>query len=280
MNTNTLLHPWRAIYWEPVQGTGERLTVGVLHCFDGTAAASRIIRDDVLDSLYGSHASAGARRLIDTALDLYVKAAEVGGIAATDMPLLGLYAGPLRETGASTLGDLLRTAALLYSSLSNIDRFDELEESDEPQPEEVNRRFGTEVRDLVIARRPDLAGGFNRTGALINGGQLVRFGYFTPALVAHFSVLHPVRQGPSVRDARARLWELERAVSTAGIKSAALITAIPRQDDATLGEKQRASAKANERSIEQEADAAHIRLYPVCTADEGALRLIEAADAA
>lgn len=280
MNTNTLRHPWRAIYWEPVQGTGERLTVGVLHRFGGEVAASRIIRDDVLDSLYGSHASAGARQLIDTALSLYVKAAEVGGMAATDMPLLGLYAGPLRETGADTLSELLRTAALLYSSLSNLDRFDELEETDTPLPEEINRRFSTEVRELVIARRPDLAAGFNRTGALIDGGQMVRFGYFTPTLVAHFSVLHPVRQGPSVRDARARLWELERAVNAAGIKHAALITAIPRQDDATLGEKQRANAKANERSIEQEADAAGIRLYPVCSAAEGAQRLIQAAETA
>ena len=68
--TSAPLHPWRPLYWEPVDGTGERLMVGVLHAYNGQVGAVRILRDDVLDALYG-HAADGARNLIDKSLELY-----------------------------------------------------------------------------------------------------------------------------------------------------------------------------------------------------------------
>lgn len=275
MNTTTL-YPWRPLFWEPVSGTGERLMVGVVYVFDNSVQATRIIRDDVLDSLYG-HASAAARKLIDTSLGLYCQAAKVGGIAELTMPLMGLYPGELRATEAGTQGELLRTAALLYSSLANLDKLDDLEESDSPQPEEVNRRFSTDVKEIVMRRRPDLYAGFGKSGSLIDGGQVVKFGYFSPVVVIHFSVLHPVRQGPSVRDARARLWELQRAMAVSGVNKAAIITAVPRIDDATLGGRQRVQAKTNEKEIAHEADAQNILMLPVHSADEGASCLIELA---
>lgn len=47
-----------------------------------------------------------------------------------------------------------------------------------------------------------------------------------------------------------------------------------RQDDATLGDKQRRSAMENEREIAREADASSIMLCPVHTATQGAEKLI------
>lgn len=274
---SSALHPWRPIFWEPVSGTGERLMVGVLYQFNGQTQAERIIRDDVLDSLYGQHHSTAARKLIDTGLHMLQTAASMAGIEAANMPLMGLTPGEPRATAAKNVGELLRTAALLYSSLAGMDRLDELEEADAPMAEESNRRFSTEVREITLVKRPELADGFGRSGLLIEGGRSVRFGYFSPRLVVHFSVLHPVRQSASVRDARARLWELARAMAVAGLEQAVLITAVPRQDDATLGEKQRANARANEQEIEREADASHIRLYSVHTAEEAAARMVQLA---
>lgn len=271
------LHAWRPVFWEPVSGTGERLMVGVLHSYDGRAVGARTMRDDVLDSLYGQQSSGAAKKLIDAGLQLLVTSMRVGGIEATEFSVMGLHPGPLRETSAISANDLLRTAALLYSSLSNLDKLDSLEEEDAPLQEEVNRRFSTEVRDLVALDRPDLLPGFGKSGALIDGGQIVKFGYLSAQLVAHFSVLYPTRQSASVRDARARLWEIARAMSVASIPRGALITAVPRHDDATLGERQRLQSKANEREIEREADAVNIRLFPVHNAEEGAEKLIEMA---
>lgn len=274
LQTDTTIHQWRPIFWEPVSGTGERIMVGVVHQFEGAIGATRLLRDDVLDALYGAKAANGARRLIETSLEFCAVAARAGGLQVLNGAIMGLHVGELRATQETTLNGLLRTAALLYSSLSNLDKIDELEESDAPSAEEVNRRFSTEVRESVGRSRPDMLPHFGKGGQLIEGGQIVRFGFFSPKAVVHFGVLHPVRQAPSVRDARARLWELQRAMAISGIGLGALIAAVPRQDDATLGERQRTQAKANEREILREADDCRIRLLPVHTADEGADQLI------
>lgn len=271
------LHPWRALFWEPVGGTGERLMVGVVHAYGGEAQAARLIRDDVLDSLYGT-ASAGARKLIDTGLEMFAAMARVGPIDDLSHAVMGLYPGPMRNTAARSVGELLHTAALLYSSLANLDKLDELQEADTPQPEEVSRRFATEVREAVVARSPELAAGFGQGGVLVPGGQRVRFGYFSPKAVLHFTVLSAVRQGAGMRDARARLFELQRARDVAGIGRAALIAAVPRDDDPTLGPKQRETLKANRAEIESEADACNMRWHAVSTVSEAADRVVELAN--
>lgn len=271
----TKMHDWRPIFWEPVQGTGERLMIGVVYQFDESYQSARLIRDDVLDNLYGQHASKQAKRLIDTALDMFVRCAEAAGLEGASSPILGMHPGQLRSTAARTISELLRTSALLYSSLSNLDRLDHLEEADAPLAEEVNKRFSTEVRDIVVAAKPELAPSFGSAGRLIDGGQPVKFGFLSPRLIAHFSVLNPVRQSASVRDARARLWEVNRAMALSSIQSGALITAVPRSDDATLGEKQRSLVEVNRREIEREADDANIRLVSVNTAHQAARKLLE-----
>jgi hypothetical protein len=269
-------HAWRPLFWEPVAGTGERLMVGVVHTYGGQAGAVRIIRDDVLTCLYGKAAGA-PRRLIDTVLDIYKAAAQAGGLANLGVSIMGLHAGALRETAARTLPELLHTAALLYSSLANLDKLDELEESDAPQQEDINRRFSTEVRETVGLTRPDLLPAFGQGGVLVPGGQRVRFGYFSARAVLHFTVLNAVRQGSGVRDARARLFELQRAREVAGIGIAALIAAVPRDDDPTLGPRQREQLRTNRAEIESEAAAVQMRCVAVTLVSQAADSVVELA---
>jgi hypothetical protein len=271
------LWAWRPLYWEPVAGTGERWMVGVLHAFGGQIVATRTIRDDVLDSLFGKSA-ANLRRLIDHALNLYQASAQA--VKSVEIPggfLAGLHPGPLRATQATSANDLLQTACLLYSSLSSLDRLDEAEESDAPQQDEVNHRFGSEVKHEVSKQRPELVANFGRAAHLVEGGQLVKFGFLSDKAIVHFTVLHPVRHSPSLRDARARIFELQRAREMSNIQRAVLIAAVPRDDDATLGTRQRAQLRQNKIEIEAEADAVHLRWLAVSTALGAAERVIEVA---
>lgn len=265
---------WRPLFWEPVAGTGERLMIGLVHDFGGETGTARIIRDDVLDALYGK-AGEGVRRLIEQALQLYWAAANASSVRDVGVSMMGLHAGDHRETEVRSVTELLHVAALLYSSLANIDKLDELDETDAPQQEDVNRRFSTEVRSGVAAIRPELLVNFGKGGRLVPGGQLVKFGYFSPKAVLHFTVLNAVRQAAGVRDARARLFELQRARDVAGIGNAALIAAVPRDDDPTLGPKQREQLKLNRAEIESEADAVSMRWLAVSTVPEAVARVIE-----
>lgn len=267
---------WTPLFWEPVEGTGERLMAGVVLNFDGNWAAHRMLRDDVLDSLYGK-ASGSPRKLIDEALNLCLSiAVAVGanGLASIGSPLMGLHAGVARTTVALSLSDALKQVALMHTSLAKLDAWDDLESFDTPAAEEVGKRFTTEVREIVFSTNPELNRNFNRSTTLVNGGMPVRFGFFSDVAVLHFSVVNAVRQAAGVRDARARLWELAGAKETSGIGVAALISAFPRDDDATLGARQREALRENKAEIEREADNVGMRFYPVSSAREAAIQLL------
>ena len=251
--------------------------IGVVHNFGGEIGIARIIRDDVLDALYGK-AATGARKLIDHGLSLYFAAANASSINDLNISLMGLIAGDFRETEVRNVTELLHVAALLYSSLASIDSFDELDDADPPQQEDVNRRFSTEVRNSIAVIRPELLSYFGKSGRLVSGGQMVKFGYFSPRAVLHFTVLNAIRQAGGVRDARARLFELQRARDVSGIENAALIAAVPRDDDPTLGPKQREQLKINKAEIESEADSVKMRWFAVTTVPEAVDRVIEMAD--
>lgn len=267
---------WRPLFWEPVEGTGERLMAGVVVQLGGETVVRRVIRDDVLDSLYGA-ASSRPRMLIEEALGLCRSIVEAGGdvgLSILQEPVLGLHPGPYRETDAIGIADAIRQSVLLYSSLAQTDIADE-EDDGTVQPEEVNRRFATEVRDAVLQRAPELARFFNRQAMLHQGGSLVRFGFLSERAVMHFSIVSAVRQSPSISYARAKLWELARAKEFADLRTAALVSAVPRSDDPTLGEKQRSKLATNLLEIEREANDGEIRFLAVDTVEVAAERVLE-----
>lgn len=268
---------WTPFFWEPVEGTGERLMAGVVLQFGGEWSQHRLLRDDVLDALYGK-ASGNPRMMIDQALGIAMALCEkhgADGIAAMKGALFGLHPGMMRTTEATSVSDALRQVALLHSSLAQLDSFDELEEADTPSPEEINKRFATEVRELVLQQQPSIQKFFNRQGQLSDVGQRVRFGYLSERAVLHFSVIHPRRQSNGVRDARARLWELSRVKAFAQISFAGLISAVPRDDDPTLGVRELEALKQNQLEIEREADDVSMRFIPVTSVVEAASKVLE-----
>jgi len=128
-----------------------------------------------------------------------------------------------------------------------------------------------------LAKRPEFSEFFGRSTPLVSGGHRVKFGFASQRALLHFCVVHPLRIGASIRDARARLFELQRARELVGITHAALIGATTRNDDVTLGDKQKAAVASAREEIEAEADAAQLRFYPVTSAAEAAEKVLEAA---
>jgi hypothetical protein len=254
---------------------------GVVYEFAGEWNAQRLLRDDVLESLYGSRASASPKTLIERALQVMRAVAAEHGLAhlgALPSPFLGLHAGEVRITDAVSAADVVRQAVLMHASLSQLDGLDDEEESTPPAAEEVNKRFATEVREAIQLVRPELARWFGKSAALVDSGRPVKFGFFSDQAVLHFSVLHGIRQAPSVRDARAKLWELSRAKALASIPTAALITWVPSRDDPTLGERQRNALVSNLAEIEREADVVSMRMYPVESVGQARDRVLSLVD--
>jgi hypothetical protein len=245
---------------------------GVIVDFDGAVSVHRVLRNDILDCLYGK-SSTGAKNLIDTALLTLSSVAKTASIDQIH-GLFGVTPGEKRTIQVSTLNQAIRIAAQMYSSLANLDAFDELDQDDTPTAEESNRRFSTEIRSIVLNSHPELIDYFNRSAVLIDGGTSVKFGFCSPRAILHFGVLSPNRQSACIRDARARLWELHSARTMANIQQAGLIFATPREDDPTLSSRQITSLQTNIKEIEQEADYYNMRFIPVNSASHGAERLV------
>ena len=242
---------------------------GVVVQFEGKLSAHRILRDDVLDAMFGK-TSSKPKNLIDSALSIALKHTEISGIGSISDPILGLYPGEVRSMDADSLNDAIRMAALMFSSLANLDHIDEIEAEDAPTQDETNRRLATEVREIVTTRRPDLSQYFNRNAQIVDDGDGVRIGFLSTRTALHYGVLHPARQPSSVKDARARIFELSRVAAFVGLNDASLIIGVPRTDDPTLGTRQRENIMRNTLELKREAASVDVNLRPVHSAEEAA----------
>src|ERR1700674_5159609 len=92
--SNRATNAWVPITWEPVVGSGERLTVGAIVRIDGMVTAHQVIRNEVLDCLYGKQAP-NVRAMIGNALELFRLVREHEFDLDAE-PIEGFFAGATR----------------------------------------------------------------------------------------------------------------------------------------------------------------------------------------
>lgn len=102
---------WAPIYWEPIMGSGERLTaiIGATGD-DGATNVIQSIRSDTLPCMYGAQA-----RNVQGLLDLVLKSfqnhlATYRQFSGWKPPLGGFYLGPIYEARSNTLQGVFRQA--------------------------------------------------------------------------------------------------------------------------------------------------------------------------
>lgn len=247
---------------------------GVIVEFSGEITSHRLIRPDVLESLYGSE-SKKIEHYLDASLSMACEIAKLSGQEHLS-ELMGLFPGKTQSSQARNRIEAIRHAILLYPSLCNPDYTDESEEYDSPSVVEANKRFSTEIRHKTLSIVPSYIEFFNKKSPLFEGGNPVRFGFISPKIIVHFAVLHPIRQSQSVSNARAKLWELSGARDYIS-SPAAMILSVPQPNDPTIGPQQQEAALRNMAEIEKEADDREMRIYHVHSADAGAEQLMEIA---
>ena len=253
---------WRAVYWEPVMQTGERICVGFLTLWDQQAKAVMTLRPDVLEMLFGAAGSKVHALLIRGFRMLNARLAQCKSLANIDSPMSGLFLGGAEVCHANAYSELLQIAKLMSSSLSTLAEPDNPEASDdlEPRPEQSQpaRQFVTRVRDLAIKRDVNLAGCFNKDVALKSKTRLTRFGFLSNSLVAHFGLLQPnsnIRN--TVRMTRGLITELTLAERASGRKSL-LILGFPPLASPTLSDKERDAVEDYKEELALEAQEFNI----------------------
>lgn len=235
---------WRAIYWEPVMATGERLCVGFLTAWGGDCKAVLTIRQDLLSAIFGA-AGPKAHALLDRALRLITaRLADAPEIQGAQPPMTGLYFGPTETSHVNSYADLLQIGKLMSSSLAAMAEPDNPESADlievAGEQRQPARQFASRVRDLALARDKRLANCFNREASLMAARRPARFGFLSDSLAAQFGLLQPTNINSYVRSARGMLAELALARRASG-RANLLILGYPPLASATLTDKERSA---------------------------------------
>ena len=233
---------WRAIYWEPVMMTGERLCVGFATFWESKSLAVVTIRPDVLNVLFGASGSKSQMLLEKTIRILNSRLASSNDIENIESPISGFYFGSVEACHVNSYAELLQVGKIMSSSLSTLSEqdFPDTEESVEVQSEnsQPNRHFATRVRDLTIAKDISLAAYFNKETSLMTNRRTVKFGFLSDGLAAHFGLLQATSIQRHVRMARGLITELSLAARQSD-RRGLLVMGFPPLDGATLTDRER-----------------------------------------
>lgn len=264
---------WTPVYLEPIQGSGERLTVAIVVTTGERAEIRPVVRPDVLKAIFGAKAK-GIRGIVELAVDSlsgYLKAS--GSIAGWRSPISGIHLGQDREAASDDVEGIIRQAIQSAASLSVLDPLSQDSSDDEESQIQVaNRKWADQIRDEIGKRRLELLPYFNRPGKFFENGEPVRFGFLGQGLVAQFGVLRPASIQPSVRDARARLWELSRARRLAEVRNVGLILYVP-----TMPAESPDTMVRNANELTLEAEEGKVGLYRVESTAAGADQIMRLA---
>ena len=233
---------WRAVYWEPVMQTGERICVGFLTTWAQQSKATLTIRPDLLATLFGAAGSKAHGLLERTFRLLNARLADVPTLQLAAASTSGIYFGDLEVSHVNSYTDLLRVAKLMSSSLASFAEPDDSDaaETDDARPDQSqpSRQFATRIRNLVIARNASLSACFNRGASLMSARRKTKFGFLSDSLVAQFGVLQPSNMSVAVRTTRGLIAELSLA-QRASSRASLLVLGFPPLESPNLTDKER-----------------------------------------
>jgi hypothetical protein len=278
---------WLPVYWEPIHGSGERITIMVCARSETGWHVQETVSSATWKCFLG-HQSGTARRLIGLmAESLRTHLAGGGRLKQWKPPLSGVATGEEHYTLGRDINDIVRQALTdtsAFASLPSALDFDE--DAGEADADEADR-WPVQVRAAVVSGYPDMARFFARRLTLREGARDTLIDFAGQRYCSNFIKLMPdIRMGYWLGQAKIRLLDLEqvRAHAAAGdlfnddnasLPTFELLMYRPNEEDpAYTG---RAMQRLSEASTQLEdfADSHNMRLVVARSPQQAADRLIE-----
>lgn len=261
---------WAPVFLEPISGSGERITIGVVLRDSQGVEVKRTVRDDVLKSLYGSK-KAHLSQMIEVALAAVREQVAVSNLC---FPSSGFCLGPWREasSNAERYG-VFRQAIYRTSSLAALLDLESQDEDTSAQ-DGTTRHWFKQIQNSVVQSRPQLASAFNVEVQLIRDGLPPRLGFLFQRKGANFETLRPNALLGTVRAARGRLFELTRVKTMGDLDTGAMILGVPRPDDLTYPEKALQAIDRALLELRHEAGQDNIAVLAAHTVDDAAKHIL------
>lgn len=255
---------WCPIHWEPILKSGERITVGIAVFSNEGNMAVPAPDLERLRFLYGPE-SEGVIELINSMLaDLDRRAREWGQAAfsGVDQYFPNFFVGDFNEVSGSSINEVVETAFRASSSLLLPKKVDFQSERLSGKATVGSARLTQDIKRYVVNVNMRYSGFFDAKFRLEGLNRSVKIGYCGLRIVANFDTIIPARIQPSIRAAKASLWDLSihRETKTEPkVASHVLFLLVPADEDQSVLAKQRKNV----------ADAVEELKY------EGAIRNIE-----
>ncbi|PWV66018.1 hypothetical protein C7443_101506 [Plasticicumulans acidivorans] len=270
---------WAPVYLEPIIGSGERLTVGILVLgADGQRQVAPVLREDQVSTLWGEQGR-GLLRSIDLCLNVLREHLSDGGdLDRWPAPFAGVCIGPLKPARGDDAIDVLRTGmsfSACFSTLEQgIEETAEDDDTEDPWPKQVHA--------AVQARVPSLSGNFNKQIKTATAARPTPVGYLSTRLAANLGKLIPgPRLGEFVKTAKVKALNLVIVRDLEPCqRQFELLIFRPREDDPSYTARQMKNLRGALLELKEAGNHHELRVVEVLDAAQAADRIIRAEAAA
>lgn len=223
------------IYFEPMRGSGEWLTVAGIVKGNNESLVERLISPEVAEALYGKQAR-NFIALIDMALHKISQQLTDTDLSNIYFPMDGIKLGKICNTYADNARHALTQVATLHASLCKLSALSALDEDDNnalPSADNTLNAWIAKIKNETLITHPQLANCFNVTIAIARGDK-TKFNFVHDGTVINFGLITPLHLLEKVNNAKIKLWNLEHLPEENSIRK--LILGIPNNDSPDMAD--------------------------------------------
>jgi|SRR3990167_2818742 len=286
--TPTFKGEWASVYFEPMMGSEEQLTIVVAAIGkDGSCRVAPAIRPHVADVMFGAQATAFRNivNLVSESLEQHLRKS----ISFYNWipPVSGVKLSKVRDTSSSDLTGLLRQAVSLTASLAalNLESLEDEEVGDESAEGSRADQWPKLFSQAVIEQHPNFQQFFFRKFEVSETARPAKIFYLSNKVAINTGKLIPgITLSGMLERNKARLLDLlvvrDRESSLFPRTTYELVVFRPSYDDPTYSERQIDSLKRSLLTLEEAGDKHALRVHTVRTATEAAERIFLAEEVA
>lgn len=256
---------WQAIYFEPIVGSGERITVGLLATSDlGDFKVVRAMRSEVFECLYGINAPK-----ISSMVDLVVASVNstleaYGSMESWNSPIDGVILGESKRAFAHDINGILKQGLRFSASLGSLALEAERDDIDEVQPRRYTSNFSKKIQKQIEIIDRSLVNSFNQKIKISGSDALTTYGFMNDRYVSNFGVLVPTRLSASMNTIKAKIFDIEALKKSEYLMKPQrfeVIIGTPSFDDPTLTDQTIMNLRNSLEMVEEIADKDEIRIF-------------------
>lgn len=270
---------WQAIYFEPIVGSGERITVAVsANSFVGEYKVVRATRPELFECLYGIHAP----RIVSM-VNLVVESVENELLRKKNLkewssPIDGIILGEPTLAYDNDIVGVIKQGLRFSASLSQLSIDAERDDNDQVQPRRYDAQFSRKVKALIEDSYPSLSVGFNKKIKISGSDALTEYGFMNDKYVTNFGLLVPSRLSSSLNTIKAKIFDIEALKKSNYLmrpKRFEIVIGTPSFEDPTLSDAAVCRLRNTLELVEEIADKDEIHIYRATGAPDAADHLVK-----